>query len=291
MAQELIGQLRTIGAEMRLWADRGESVEIAEPLQCLERAAEETGKAWSGSFLGYHTRVYYQNFKVPPPGDHFSPEWGLQGVFQGSTGGWREYQRDDVLGYIALRADEPNLSRPREASTEARKAFTDAKSDVISVLSAFLGQRDDEFLQKLKVEAEEIIALSKSDGIRVQMPHNTSFTSRDSLAMHQGIQAAPHQEIFAEVVALRSPFSACGALGKVASRAAAHIERLVGVRTGMQKRQGDNVFIGHGRAQLWRELKDFIQDRLHLPWEEFNRVPVAGLATVASTARRKYHLV
>ncbi len=41
------------------------------------------------------------------------------------------------------------------------------------------------------------------------------------------------------------------------------------------------VFIGHGRSPLWRELKDFIADRLNLPWEEFNRTPVAGIATSA----------
>jgi predicted nucleotide-binding protein len=28
-------------------------------------------------------------------------------------------------------------------------------------------------------------------------------------------------------------------------------------------------------------LKDFINERLKLPWEEFNRVPIAGLANVA----------
>ena len=32
---------------------------------------------------------------------------------------------------------------------------------------------------------------------------------------------------------------------------------------------------------MWRELKDFIQDRVGLPWDEFNRVPVAGVANVA----------
>jgi predicted nucleotide-binding protein len=32
---------------------------------------------------------------------------------------------------------------------------------------------------------------------------------------------------------------------------------------------------------IWRELKDFVQDRLHLPWDEFNRVPVAGVTNIA----------
>ena len=39
------------------------------------------------------------------------------------------------------------------------------------------------------------------------------------------------------------------------------------------------VFIGHGRSPLWRELKDFLQDRLKLQWVEFNSESTAGLAT------------
>jgi hypothetical protein len=39
------------------------------------------------------------------------------------------------------------------------------------------------------------------------------------------------------------------------------------------------IFLGHGRSSNWRELKDFIHDKLHLNWEEFNRVPQAGRST------------
>src|SRR5215831_13753155 len=42
---------------------------------------------------------------------------------------------------------------------------------------------------------------------------------------------------------------------------------------------GTNIFIGHGRSLVWRELKDFLEDRLGLSVDEFNRVPVAGIAT------------
>lgn len=40
------------------------------------------------------------------------------------------------------------------------------------------------------------------------------------------------------------------------------------------------VFIGHGRSGDWRELKDFLEDRLDLEVEEFNRVPTAGVSIV-----------
>ncbi len=44
-------------------------------------------------------------------------------------------------------------------------------------------------------------------------------------------------------------------------------------------RTDGKIFIGHGRSVVWRDLKDFIHDRLKLPWEEFNREPTAGMST------------
>jgi predicted nucleotide-binding protein len=54
-----------------------------------------------------------------------------------------------------------------------------------------------------------------------------------------------------------------------------------GVTVAIAHPTGTKVIIGHGRSPLWRELKDFIKDRLHLPVEEFNSVPTAGVTTVA----------
>ena len=39
------------------------------------------------------------------------------------------------------------------------------------------------------------------------------------------------------------------------------------------------VFVGHGRSHIWRELKDFLEDRLGLQVDEFNRISTAGIAT------------
>lgn len=40
------------------------------------------------------------------------------------------------------------------------------------------------------------------------------------------------------------------------------------------------IFIGHGRSSIWRVLKDFLQDRLGLEWDEFNRESTAGKSIV-----------
>lgn len=43
---------------------------------------------------------------------------------------------------------------------------------------------------------------------------------------------------------------------------------------------GNMIFIGHGRSPVWRDLRDFLKERLHLPVDEINRVPIAGATTV-----------
>jgi predicted nucleotide-binding protein len=45
---------------------------------------------------------------------------------------------------------------------------------------------------------------------------------------------------------------------------------------GFTSSRGDRIFIGHGRSAAWRELKDFLQDRLHLKCDEFNSAAAAG---------------
>jgi predicted nucleotide-binding protein len=42
---------------------------------------------------------------------------------------------------------------------------------------------------------------------------------------------------------------------------------------------GQKIFIGHGHSLVWLELKNFLQDDLHLTIDEFNRVSTAGVAT------------
>ncbi len=51
--------------------------------------------------------------------------------------------------------------------------------------------------------------------------------------------------------------------------------------TDCQPNVGDNgrIFIGHGRSPVWRDLKDFLHERLRLEWDEFNREPTAGHTT------------
>lgn len=67
-------------------------------------------------------------------------------------------------------------------------------------------------------------------------------------------------------------------------RRLAQLEQLISslndvAETALSPAHGKKIFIGHGRSPVWRELKDFLSDRLNLPWDEFNRESVAGIST------------
>ena len=81
-------------------------------------------------------------------------------------------------------------------------------------------------------------------------------------------------------MAIRHTFAICEAAREIATKAASHLERKSRKNIAAQK-VGTNVYIGHGQSHVWRDLKDFLQGRLKLPWDEFNRVPVAGVTNIA----------
>jgi len=179
-------RLRGLAEEMRSWASREVEPAIRDPVDRIETAAGMIAKAWSGSSFGYHSRVYYEGLAPPPPGAHFSPEWGFLGTFQGTTGNWREYPYDEVLEYIRRQAGNPHLTEAQTVSEGARKAFDAARSEVISIIIAFLSDRSDEYIVALKSEAEKIAALTKNQAIRAQLPSGGTFMSRDTTALMQG---------------------------------------------------------------------------------------------------------
>ena len=280
-----------LASELRAFADRltaentrGGQADVAEPLDKLDRAATAIGKAWSGSNMGYQSRVYYNDFDPPPPGAHFDSEWGFLGQFQGTTGDWREYQFDDVIAIVYRIAGVSSLDDVIDLARHAHEVWTELRPEIISVLSAYLAEHEDALIEQLRTEAEQTDDLTEMQAARALVGPSGPKMIRDTTAFSQGFQTAPHQSVQARLIAVRSMFVACSTLASIANRAASHMERLEqSQRSRGQAAQapGENVFIGHGRSLLWRELKDFISDRLCLQWDEFNRVPVAGVTNIA----------
>ncbi|WP_330084341.1 TIR domain-containing protein [Methylocystis iwaonis] len=256
--------------------------DVSGPLHALSEAANEAKRSFSGSWLGYHSRVYYDDFEPVPAGDHFSQEWGLENLdftSLGSRGGWQEYQFNYVIDHIRERAGNPDLTKAHQAAKKSNEAFHDSKAEIVSILEIELAKHSDPFLLNLKNRLEKTEPMSKTDFARHWSPKGQLIT-RDTIALGQGTQVPPHIDVLADVRAIDHSFGICQLAADIAKKAASHLERKNRGKTAAA-RVGTNVFIGHGRSNVWRELKDFVQDRIGLPWDEFNRVPVAGVTNIA----------
>jgi predicted nucleotide-binding protein len=112
------------------------------------------------------------------------------------------------------------------------------------------------------------------------MQPNRQLMTRDMVALGQGFWTPPHCDILADTFVLQQPAEVCDELGKIAKKAGSHLARKA--RKMVRPTATDKfIFIGHGGSRTWKDLKDFIQDRLSLHWDEFNREPAAGKSNVA----------
>lgn len=252
-------------------------------LNALEQVAKTIGKSWSGSWLGYQSRVYYADFQPPPHGAVFSQEWGFNEVlYMGSHGNWIEYDFDFVIQFIHQQAGNLSAGWPTIYSKEATEAFEQAKASVLSLVHANYDVDSNKFTADLVVKLESLEISTGSGFIESQKP--SGQMSRDTRAIGEGFRTPPHIAVLSQVHDAKALFQSCKDLKKQIVNLANHIQNLE--QSTMQKeKSGTHIFIGHGHSLAWRELKDFINDRLGLNWDEFNRVPVAGIPNTIRLAQ------
>lgn len=249
--------------------------EINDIVGKLRFAIDKIGKSWCRSFIGYHAYIYYSNFESPPAGAHFSPEWGFVEAFSNPiTGDWQEYSYDDVYDKIVSIANQPDINKLTIQSNLAEEKFTNAKDEALTLLEILISKDSEKFYEDRKSEIEKIKLISREDFLKSQIPQG-QFFSRDSLAMSQGIKFPPHKSIEAMLMSMLSPQFNLQSLSSILRKTSTFISKKV-TYTGVTMKTEQKIFIGHGRSLIWRELKDFINDRLKLDWDEFNREPVAG---------------
>jgi predicted nucleotide-binding protein len=263
-------------------------------LGILQQSAQKIGKAWSGSRLGYHANVYYKNFDKPPTGTFFSRNWGLQDEpwVNDTCGDWIEYDADEVRQRILSSISGPDLDRCRQIASIAKRDFDHVRSELLAILA--IEPNADSVLEGYRAEIADKRIYSV-EAIASAMPEHLPSQTQDHRAAQEGPRPAPHLIVTAEIAYLRQCVMACQELSVIATRVVKHLDRLrthskasVGGnlasvtaetrRVGGQSDPPARIFIGHGQSNVWRELKDFLERKLGLEWEEFNRIPAAGYA-------------
>ena len=271
--QEIAGLM----SEVESYMSKSQALDDSS-LNALIDAQASVGKAWSGSWIGYHSRIYYDGLMPPPPGANFSSEWGMDSLYgRGTSGDWAEYSFESVYQEIYRMAGDPDLTKEKVFFSEGVKIFTKVKKELEIILTVVSEATGEAFYKTLLSELSKIKLMKESGFISYVRPKNHS--TRDSLALSQGIITPPHLKVWAECLSIKAPASACDSL-LVLMRKAFSFSQRQSIKMKQVSMVGTNVFIGHGRSPAWRDLKDFVKDRLGLPYDEFNRVPVAGITNI-----------
>lgn len=241
---------------------------------------DQIAAAASESWIGYHANVYYQGLETPQPGDHFSSEWGLMTMFSRQPSqNWVEYTDDAIRKAANDNVDGDFMVRLEELSDSAAKVCQEGQDSLLTIVDVLLDSEKTSTLKRLRDDIKQIEHRTSAQKFVEVMRPKGSFISRDAVAVSQGIRVPPHAAMRAELISLFSPFAGLEKLVKACRNILEYMEvhDMVDART---VKKAERVFIGHGRSSVWRELKDFLQDRLGLTWEEFNREPTAGQPTV-----------
>lgn len=189
-----------------------------------------------------------------------------------------KHQYDEVVEAIRELAGNPDTESLEEAAKQAEKAFKASKADILPTLDAAISIHDDATLKELREKAGKLeCRMSRHEIVRAMAPNGTGMT-QDRIALAQGPQVPPHIAFKAEVLEKLSYGDQVSVLGELARHAAKYLEKQFTMKGKTIARVGGRIFVGHGRSEMWRALKDFIID-LKLEYEEFNRESAAGVST------------
>lgn len=252
------------------------SPSLLNAIKKFEQAIDEIQASWSGSSLGYHSSFYIKGFRERSAADFFDSTTGIQ--LRGSSGGsktvgeWRKYGKEVVIAEIKRRAAPAELSNIAAAAVLSDKAFTRTKEELLALLDALLSIKaleEAEVLYDLKQKAESLDARLPESEFLDTPPVNRA--SKDTIAKVQGVKVPHHLLFRASLRQMAAANEQCDKIMQLARRTLRVLENMqkLGIKEG-------RVAIGHGHSLEWRKLKDFLQDRLELKWDEFNRVTPAG---------------
>jgi hypothetical protein len=187
MAKEPVtpeNELLAIAERERVLATACNDPSVEGPVAAIEKAAEIVGKAWGGSWLGYQSRVYYKGLKSPPPGVHFSAEWGLMemGWIDGTTmGDWEEFADADIENRIRRLAGNPDLESARELAKRVARQFEADKAEIASLISTQLSSSPDAHLESLKKELDKLRLRSEAEIVNSIAPRVFSLETAGRL--------------------------------------------------------------------------------------------------------------
>lgn len=237
------------------------------------------GESSSHSWIGSQATFSIRDFRPSQPDEHFDSEWGQSFASSNrTTGDWCQYDPSEVEAEIAGRSGMQDIPSFAAITNAADITFNTVRDELLPVLDALLAGGND---ATVLAKRDEVAKLSSSGSPKTfsSVMGPKSLRSRDSFSMTQGTWTRPHLAVVCRLMSVRSRQHSLEKLAGIARYIASHLELRMGMKGSSVGRSGGKVFIGHGHSAAWKDLKDFLRDKLELEWEEFNRQSPAGLST------------
>lgn len=257
-----------------------ESDEVTAVVERIVETVNDFDRAWSQSFLGYQADVYTAGFEPTKPGQHFDSQWGGMDRFSNrSSGEWAEYDHDAVIELVFQTARIERPSVLDSLAKQYRDELSIIRDNITPLLDALAAMLNDAKIRDVRDRIAKLKSSYSAEQLFSSMvPKGRQFT-HDMRAMQGGFRCPPHLQAKINVLVSLSYGEQLKKLGVELSSLVKYL-RLVKDMSGntIAKRSG-KIFIGHGNSEEWKNLKDFLADRLSLTWDEFNREPNAGRTT------------
>jgi pyrimidine deaminase RibD-like protein len=187
------------------------------------RAAERVGKAWSGGWLGYQSRVYKAGLTPVKPGEFFNTTYGMD-LPSESIGRWQEYEFDVLFKLILKRAGNVDLESSQRIAREVCAKFERLRSEAVATLAA-VGSSD-EFLDVARKRIEALASgYSAKRYFRAQVGQR-AFRIGDSRVQNQDIECPPHILVQARVFEQRTYAQSCEMLASELEHIARYVRAL-----------------------------------------------------------------
>jgi uncharacterized protein (TIGR02391 family) len=151
--------------------------------QQLQKACNRIERSWSGSYAGWHGRMYFKDFQVPSIHERFSGEWGgTQGIPQGWEEKESEEVRDKLEALVGLGLSIPSLEED----------LNKIRSEAQTLRDELTLSLPDQEAHKLPAKIRSLIAEiehydfgeTKESYVSKRLPQNSM--SRDLEALRQG---------------------------------------------------------------------------------------------------------
>ncbi|MFH0998127.1 MAG: hypothetical protein V1844_21905 [Pseudomonadota bacterium] len=147
-------------------------------------------------------------------------------MFRETVGDWVEYDFDDIVSHIKSSSGVEDIDSLENIAAEARELFEEIQSELLSLVTPVLRERqDDTFLTELVEKIKEVRIYTPRDYRKSVLPSG-QMMSRDMNAIQAGNKIPPHISVLSSCFGTRAPFNACLNLSKYTRRLASHLENV-----------------------------------------------------------------